>query len=238
MLTTTIAQLEEKYRELFQRERELDSQTSGSIQGKRQRFIDYLFDEVLSQEDIFESFSAVGATQHKVDHLVLKYQCAPGYNHLHEEGGNVSHYQYLAFQQGSPFPWLPDFLVLRDRVTSTVRLYTIKQAGYWLEHQKIGSDSDLELSFEMSYVSWDNKPQVDRGGVEVKEVSPVDLCNPHYIFRSKGGFGEEGRMFQCFYFGLQEFAKKNLRKIDELKGIIKPEEIDRGYRALQAIVGK
>lgn len=240
MLTTTIAQLEGKYKELFKREQDIAPQTPespGSIQGKRKRFIDYLFDEVLSQEDIFESFSAIGATQHKVDHLVLKYQSAPGYSRLHEEGGNVSHYQYLAFKQSSPFPWLPDFLILRDRNTSVVRLYIISSRGSWFKNPNIGTDKDLELSFEMPYFH-EGKHQVERGGITVKEVSPAELCDPHYIFRSDYTSGEEGRMFQCFYFGLQEFAKKNLDKMRELKGSINPEEIDRGYKALQAIVGK
>src|SRR3989338_3588831 len=102
MLTDRIRELERKYGELFTRERDLDNPDSRSIQARRQRFVDYLFDEVLSQEDIFDSFRAV-SMKHEDNGILLKYLSLPGFASMEEGAGNVSHYQFMAFRQHTGF---------------------------------------------------------------------------------------------------------------------------------------
>ena len=182
-----------------------------------------------------ESFGVVGSTEHKDDGLVITYWSQPGFASMREEAGRVSHYQFMAFRQETPFPWLPNFLVLRDKETSNVRLYVIAQGVTTTNIPKIGSNDDLELSYEMPYLKKEGGLAVERGGMKVKEVSRSELCDPHYVFTIDDS-GEKGRIFDAFYLGLQTFAKKNVQKIDELRGVAKPEDIDRAYRALKAIV--
>ncbi len=235
MLTTRIEELEQKYRELFAREGAITVPTP--LQEQRQRFLDYLLDEVLFEEHVFAAYSIIGSTKHREDGLVLKYESQPGYASMHEEVGNVSHYQFMAFQQSSPFPWLPDFLILKDKNTSEVRLYLVDNGTEYTPIPKIGTEGDLELSYEMAYVKYeDGSIALSHGGMEVKEITRSQLCHPLYIFKMDVGRGEEGRAFDFFYRGLQELTGKLLRKIDQLRGTVAGMEIDQKYRALQELV--
>ena len=235
MLTEKIRELEGRYNELYARERGLTEQEPVSLQGRRRRFIDYLFDEVLSREDIFEKFGVIGSTEHKDNGIVVKYMAEPGHPSFHDESGVVSHYQFMIFRQGTSFGWFPDFLVLRDRDTSDVKVYEI---GYNFSSQeigKIGSSEDLNLSYEMKYTSPGKGLVVERGGVHVKEVSRDELCDPDSIPGFEKTFTPQGRMFDSFYRGFQHFADACLKKINQLKGGVYGEEIDKSYETLRAI---
>lgn len=196
---------------------------------ERRPFVDLLFDEILSDEAIFHSLYPIDTKVFENNEVVLSYQCNPGYNSLITTAGSVAQYDVLAFRQQTPFPWLPDFLLLRDQNSSKILLYMIHQQTMYSPKGKIGLKQEIEVSFTM-------KPDI--GGVAVKEVKREEVCDPLFPFRMDSSMSERGVMFGAFYYGLQRVTDDVLKEKYSRRVGISEEELGKAYTALKALADK
>lgn len=235
MLTDKVIALAKEYEETLR----ASADDPTTLIGARKQYIDFLFDEILSNKNVFDSFSIMGTTEHGENEIILKYSSESAIGHvLRKESGIISHYQFAAFQHDHT-----DFLLLRDDATSHVKLYVMSSSVYREEkgNPQIGTNGDLTLScrvkgahhFTGKTVRYDEPRDLS-----VREVGREELINP----QSCNGYYKhewtKGRLFDACYYGLSRFTDKCRAELEPLKGNTAPSDINKAYQALQSLAGR
>jgi len=233
MLAEKLKHLESEYCKLFAHGLSLERHDPPTIQSSRRRFVDCLFDDFLSREDLFRTFNVIGKSLSNGEDVILDYGTGTGYGSAQEQYDEVSHYQFVVLNYRGQNYLDPGLLLLRDKDTSKIKLYEINKDRN-KDESKIGVNNDLKVLYEERFTS---STEISKGNVRTREISRDELCNPFsYLI---GMFSkDQGKLFDAFYTGLQHLCDNSLEKISKIKGKTPSWEPDLAYHALQALIKK
>jgi len=237
MLTEKLKELERQYALLFVSEMGLVSAcasgyASGNtdiIEPSLRKFVDCLFDDFLSREDIFRIFNVIGRSPSDSKNIVIDYDVNPlGHKTSGAQYGEVSHYQFVVVEYPNQTYCDQALFVLRDKDTSMVQLYEFCRLPFSGSKLKVGENMDIKILFEERE---DRHSKKKYGKIHAGEISREKLCNPSSYF-GRDRFGQEHNPFDVFYQGLQQLCESCLSRISLIKNNEHELRVDKAYQTL------